>query len=275
MLSACGSLPPRQEADEEGGWRPCDPEAAPELARPMVGILRRIQDGLYRRRSADTFWDEELSLVCWEWTDSEKVEWRKRLPGDSTLDLQWRDVEFSRTGEFARCELREIEKPRRGRERYKDVNWSGKVLFRKVATGWRLRSQLPFALGAGDGTWEEILVTEARAMELRSQRARMAGKPVPAWATDDEVIRILGEGLALHQERRVFPLSAFMQIMLGNNLVLRRHAHKIVTATFGVDFGLSEKPFDAFSESSFAWFKGWKDWISRTYPKGHELVPLP
>jgi hypothetical protein len=276
LALGCESGPSPVEAGSDSGWHASEPEAAPAEVRPLVDLLKRIQEGLYRKRRAETFWDERICYFDRVWDEAGKHLLAGYLPGDPRLDLQWRGVEFFHSGEFARCEVREIDRPKPGRSpRPQDVNWTGTCLFRKLAGEWRLSGPFLGAPQQGSRPWNQILLHEVEFMDRRSQSSRQAGQPVPEWASDSETIRVLGEGLSLYEERRVFPLLDMMMFLHSDNFAIRRYAHGRISRTFGVDYGFSEELQKAPGTDKVGWLKPWQDWCRRSYPKGYEAVPWP
>lgn len=257
----------------QNGWQDALPDQAPPEARPLVAVLRKMQDRIFARKEAEALWDESLSYVHWIWTEGFKKKWKERLDDLPNLTLQWKDVEVAPGGELCRVGVRGIVRSLADFSQG-GVAFQGVCVFRKFADGWKMRTPLPGGTVAGKGDWVEIFLSEVRHAELRVRASRDAGEMPPVWASDQEIVRMLRATMSLCERDRRFPLSDAMYFMLSNVLPLRRTVHEFLVKTFGVDFGYSEERFNPVDGSGAVWFGGWKDWVARTYPKD-QFVPWP
>src|SRR5687767_14018440 len=140
-LATCQS---QGEANMQGlataadGRRRTVPEECPvPEGKPLIEILKNVQDRYYGENDETVAWDESLSYFQWVWTPLQK----KKLGGThdvTRMVLQWKDVEVFPTGEFATVSLRGVIEavasgdfdPAKG-----GVFFEGKCFFRKFPEG--------------------------------------------------------------------------------------------------------------------------------------------
>jgi hypothetical protein len=273
VLLGCHSPEGNREA-LEAGWHGVDQEGPPGPGAEVVRTLRRAQEELYHQGRAESLWVDSLCYVGWAWTEAEKARWRHWVAGYPTVDLQWRDVEFTEERDFARVRVRGVTAGSRspGRE---DLYFEGTCFLRKFEAGWKFRLPFPNAIQQGDGTWEKCIMDDVLVAVEAAKSSQKAQMPVPSWAANEEIIRVLQESLALYRQNRQFPMLDMLYFMLSDNLAVRRFVHDFVARTFEVDFGYSEEPASAKKPGETSWFKGWQDWAHRTFPRSQELVPWP
>lgn len=279
LLAACDS-PGRVEMDGPGfadAWRTASSENVPATdAKPLIEILAAVNERYYRKKDDSVVWDDHLSYFPWVWTAAQK----KKFAGTedvASMILQWSDVEFFRTGEFATVRVRGVKEavvtggldPKNG-----GTFFEGKCLFRKLPEGWRLKDSFPRAMQRGQDSWARMLFSEAYDAQSRANDSIKEREPAPGWAADGEITRVLRVALEEFRTLRTFPLSDMTLFMFSERLAVRRFAYQTLVSVFKVDFGYSERLYDPSDPDSLKWYNGWEEWMNRTYPK-RQRQPVP
>lgn len=272
-----------QEKPEESSieWKTPDPHRCSPEERPIIEILSIIAKKQYEQRIPDIGWDENVSYFEWEWKSPKMEKARRdRIYGTRNappVQLQWKEVIFFRTKEFAKVRVRAINIDTG------NTYFKGTCLFRKLREGWRMNNCLPIAVQIGDYEWNEIIANEINRALRRAEASKLEGLPVPHWSGTEEIMRLIKILQEEYAEKGMFPLSVFLDHLTSDNMELRRYVYKTLVKTFNVDYGYSENKLcieDVDWEEQIKWVRPWYDWAYRKYGKDavdrfDRGVPLP